>query len=139
MSSQPTQRSQCALLKQLFSWNLSTGGASCCRNCLASHYLLILSCQNIPSRQTFVDFFLKDSKTPWEFKLYSIRFLKVNYAYGFEWFLKMVNKYMWNQDGCDVERNDTDILTFSFELFFFNICVPFSEAEKLLLEKQDHK
>ena len=31
-------------------------------------------------------------------------------------FLKMVNMYIWNQDGCDVERNDIDILIFSFEL-----------------------
>ena len=56
-------KSQCAVLKQLFSWNLSIGGAYCCRNCLISYYLLTLSCQNIPSRQTFVDFMLNDSKT----------------------------------------------------------------------------
>lgn len=53
------QSFQCAFLKQLLSWTLPTGGASFSRNCPASYYFLTLCCQNIPPRQTLVDFFLK--------------------------------------------------------------------------------
>lgn len=47
----------------------STGETSCCKNCPTSYHLLILSCHNIPSRPTFVDFFLKNIRTSWNLNI----------------------------------------------------------------------
>lgn len=55
------------------------------------------------------------------------------------WYLKMVIKlYIWAQDSYEVERNNIDILVFSWTFILSSIFVSISEDEELLLEKQCH-